>query len=303
MAAPLARQRFGEPGLGCAGIARRAVPPAPSGPCRNRWHMDGTISGDDRTRHEHSDTGVPAASSTGSVACESNAPDARPRDRRIAAGIAAVGCHGERPSGRPASGVVRGRVVIGIPVTVPAPVVGIPARAVSQPRLRRRRKLGTWLCYLKDAPAQPSAPTARRDPAARRDVHAARGRRAGGLDGGISERRSDLPQRVLALARPDVQPRALSARQVTRVRFDKPGIVKVFCDIHSHMTATVMVFNHPWFTVARRGRASSSSPGSLPAGSQITAWHERLGETTMRLRVEGGGVTARSEFVLPVPAQ
>ena len=29
-----------------------------------------------------------------------------------------------------------------------------------------------------------------------------------------------------------------------RVRFDKPGVVKVFCEIHSHMSATVMVFDH-----------------------------------------------------------
>ena len=32
-------------------------------------------------------------------------------------------------------------------------------------------------------------------------------------------------------------------------RFDKPGIVSVFCDIHSHMSATVIVFDHPWFAV------------------------------------------------------
>jgi plastocyanin len=33
------------------------------------------------------------------------------------------------------------------------------------------------------------------------------------------------------------------------VRVDTPGVVKVFCDIHSHMSATVLVFNHPWFAV------------------------------------------------------
>ncbi len=33
------------------------------------------------------------------------------------------------------------------------------------------------------------------------------------------------------------------------VRFDRPGIVRVFCDIHSHMSAFVVVFNHPFFDV------------------------------------------------------
>ncbi len=75
------------------------------------------------------------------------------------------------------------------------------------------------------------------------------------------------------------------------VRFDKPGIVKVFCDIHSHMAASVMVFNHPWFTVpdAEDGRFEL---GNVPPGQrEITAWHERLGDTTMP-RAHRGGRTA-----------
>ena len=33
------------------------------------------------------------------------------------------------------------------------------------------------------------------------------------------------------------------------VRFDKPGIVRVFCDIHSHMNAFILVFSHRYFTM------------------------------------------------------
>ena len=33
------------------------------------------------------------------------------------------------------------------------------------------------------------------------------------------------------------------------VRFDRPGVVRVFCDIHSHMNAFVLVFSHPFFDV------------------------------------------------------
>ena len=72
------------------------------------------------------------------------------------------------------------------------------------------------------------------------------------------------------------------------VRFDKPGVVKVFCEIHSHMTATVMVFNHPWFAMPdEQGRFDLS--GVPPGTHQITAWHERLGDTTLPLRVERAG--------------
>ena len=33
------------------------------------------------------------------------------------------------------------------------------------------------------------------------------------------------------------------------VRFDRPGIVRVFCDIHSHMNAFILVFSHPFFAM------------------------------------------------------
>ena len=57
------------------------------------------------------------------------------------------------------------------------------------------------------------------------------------------------------------------------VRFDTPGIVRVFCDIHSHMSAFVLVFNHPYFaTTDADGRYRI---GSVPPGSyNVVAWHE-----------------------------
>ena len=76
--------------------------------------------------------------------------------------------------------------------------------------------------------------------------------------------------------------------ETRRVRFDKPGVVKVFCEIHSHMSATVMVFDHPWFAVPdEAGRFQL--PPVPPGDHQITAWHERLGDTTVNVRLEAGG--------------
>src|SRR5262249_52365539 len=33
------------------------------------------------------------------------------------------------------------------------------------------------------------------------------------------------------------------------IRFENPGIVRVFCDIHSHMSAFILVFAHRYFAV------------------------------------------------------
>jgi plastocyanin len=87
--------------------------------------------------------------------------------------------------------------------------------------------------------------------------------------------------------------------ETRRVRFDKAGVVKVFCEIHSHMSATVMVFDHPWFAVPDEAGRFQLPP--VPPGEhQITAWHERLGDTTVNVRLEAGGAL-ETDFTLPVP--
>jgi len=63
--------------------------------------------------------------------------------------------------------------------------------------------------------------------------------------------------------------------QVRSIRFDRPGIVKIFCHIHSHMSAVVIVFDHPYFTTANAGgkfRLDNIPPGNY----ELVAWHERL---------------------------
>jgi hypothetical protein len=67
------------------------------------------------------------------------------------------------------------------------------------------------------------------------------------------------------------------------------------------MSAAVVVFTHPWFAIPDAdGRFDIPD---VPAGErQLTAWHERLGDTTIPIRVEPGR-GASVEFTLPVPAQ
>ena len=57
------------------------------------------------------------------------------------------------------------------------------------------------------------------------------------------------------------------------IRFDRPGIVRVFCDIHSHMNAFILVFTHRFFSVAdAEGRYQIDH---VPPGSYtLVAWVE-----------------------------
>ncbi len=59
------------------------------------------------------------------------------------------------------------------------------------------------------------------------------------------------------------------------VRFDRPGIVRVFCDIHSHMSAFILVFSHHFFALTDdegRYRIENIPPGTY----SVVAWNEGL---------------------------
>ncbi len=51
------------------------------------------------------------------------------------------------------------------------------------------------------------------------------------------------------------------------VRFDRPGIVRVFCDIHSHMNAYILVFNHPFFAMTDADPPRPSRPSGRPVNA------------------------------------
>jgi plastocyanin len=57
------------------------------------------------------------------------------------------------------------------------------------------------------------------------------------------------------------------------VRFDRPGIVRVFCDIHSHMNAFILVFGHRFFAVTDDD-ARYVIEGVPPGTYLLSAWFE-----------------------------
>ncbi len=195
---------------------------------------------------------------------------------------------------------VRGRVTIGIPVSTKRPTDAY-SRAVRGATLAPVSELRNVVVYLKDAPRQVVLPTR----AEIRQVNETFVPRAAAVTVGseVSFPNGDpFYHNVFSLSRA----RAFDlgrypSGQTRSVRFDKPGLVKVFCQIHSHMSASVMVFDHPWFAVPDEdGRFELNN---VPPGTRwLVAWHERLGETAISARLDAGRPST-VDFVLPVPQQ
>jgi plastocyanin len=56
------------------------------------------------------------------------------------------------------------------------------------------------------------------------------------------------------------------------VTFDRPGLVKVFCDIHSDMAAYILVLDTPHFA-APSENGDFAVRGVPPGDYEVTAWH------------------------------
>ncbi len=85
--------------------------------------------------------------------------------------------------------------------------------------------------------------------------------------------------------------------QYREVVFDKPGVVSVYCDIHTHMNAFILVLPNSCFTtVDAEGYYHLKN---IPAGEyEMKVWHPRWPEKTKKVVVGENGVT-EVNFVLP----
>lgn len=91
-------------------------------------------------------------------------------------------------------------------------------------------------------------------------------------------------------------------RGQSRVRtFNTHGIVKLYCHIHSHMSALVRVFDHPYFARPDRN-GHFELAGLLPGRYEIVAWHERVGEQ-MRMVTVDAARTAYVAYSLPMEGE
>ena len=72
------------------------------------------------------------------------------------------------------------------------------------------------------------------------------------------------------------------------VLFDQPGVVRVFCDIHSHMNAFILVFNHPFHDTAdASGRYRIDG---IPSGTYtVNAWLDGAVRDTRTVTIPPAG--------------
>jgi len=205
------------------------------------------------------------------------------------------------PDLKPAAGRIAGVVQVVAKGTAPLRPGAYPSRRVTKPA-PTVSEIANVIVFVADAPSDAA------------------------LTGGratIGQREESFTPRVLAVARnsvvefPNYDPFFHDVFSLSRAatfdlgrypqgqtrerRFTKPGIVKVFCNIHSDMSATVMVLDHRLFTMPAPDGGFVID--DVPAGSwKLNAWHERIGMTTKTVQVVAGE-TARVEFTLPVVDQ
>jgi plastocyanin len=200
----------------------------------------------------------------------------------------------------PEAGAIAGRVTLTARVRgAPLPSTAYPSRSAEAREARPSPEIQNVVVYLKDVAfrgaLQPTRATLRQ------------------------ERETFVPH-VLAIARgstvdfPNDDPIfhnvfSLSSAATFDLRrypqgqsrshvFTRAGVVKVYCHIHSHMSATILVLDHPYFATPQPD--GTFEIANVPPGAYtLVGWHERVGERRVTVRVERGRTTP-VDVALPV---
>ncbi len=65
--------------------------------------------------------------------------------------------------------------------------------------------------------------------------------------------------------------------------FTKPGIVRIFCNVHPQMSATIVVANSPYFTNA--DKTGNFDLGEIPDGTYMLRAYTEEGQTEQKIQV------------------
>ena len=83
---------------------------------------------------------------------------------------------------------------------------------------------------------------------------------------------------------------------VKTIVFDKPGANSLLCNVHSEMSAFVVVTETPYFAMTVKDKKGYYKLENVPAGTyRLTAWNEKLVPKTVDVTVEAGK-TATVDF-------
>jgi plastocyanin len=82
------------------------------------------------------------------------------------------------------------------------------------------------------------------------------------------------------------------------VRFNRPGLVRVFCNIHPTMSAIILVLNTPYFV--QTGKDGSFGMELPPGEYDLSVFHERATEQTLAGLARRIRVTEQSARVPPI---
>ena len=210
------------------------------------------------------------------------------------------------PSGdttAPTFGRIEGIVRLVAPLGTPAPIASgaYPTRRVTRPA-HRSSEISNVVVFVKDGQRTGALTTVRAQMVQQDESFAPRFLAI--ARGSTVEFPNGDPyfHNVFSLSRGATFDLGRFPRGASRSRvFPHAGLVKVYCHLHSHMSASIMVFDHPHFVVPDGD--GQFVLADIPAGPhRLSAWHERIGESAKDIVVEAGR-TLKIEFALPVDTQ
>ena len=205
------------------------------------------------------------------------------------------------PSARQA-GRLQGRVTITVPVTKAVPSAAYGARRVDKGAVDTGTELTNVVVFLQNAPAPATLPATRARIVQENETFVPRV--VAITRGSIVDFPNADPffHDVFSLSRSGTFDLGSYPRGQTKSQqFRKAGLIKVYCHIHSHMSASIMVFDHPFFTIPR-GDGSFAIDDVPPGDYKVIAWHERIGENTQPVRIEPGR-PSEIHFALPISSK
>jgi plastocyanin len=210
--------------------------------------------------------------------------------------LAVAGSRGQVPDG----GTVAGRVVLTTAVRgVPLASNAYQPRSVGSHQPARTPEIQNVIVYLRDPALKGPAPVTRHVIEQKNETFAPRVLAV--TRGSVVSFPNEDPyfHNVFSLSRASTFDLGRYRQHQSREQlFRKTGLVKIYCHIHSHMSASIMVLDHPYFTVPNLD--GTFTLPAVPAGRYtIVGWHERVGERTGTIEVEPGR-TASIELSLPV---